>query len=115
MSRNLSCNEKGHVHSSPISGQCSYQAPLKPRRRTPHNVKDSSQEKAVRKVSLTYSDGQRMKDQNKKLSYQAENYLQEDADEDDEFGLGIWNSEEENKSDTNSDSNSSADLLEDQR
>jgi hypothetical protein len=56
-----------------------------------------------------------MKDQNKKLSYQAENYLQEDADEDDEFGLGIWNSEEENKSDANSDSNSSADLLEDQR
>ncbi len=66
-------------------------------------------------MSLTYSDGQRMKDQNKKLSYQAENYLQEDADEDDEFGLGIWNSEEENKSDTNSDSNSSADLLEDRR
>jgi hypothetical protein len=31
-------------------------------------------------VSLTYSDGQRMKDQNKKLSYQAENYQQEDAD-----------------------------------
>ncbi len=56
-----------------------------------------------------------MKDQNKKLSYQAENYLQEDADEDDEFGLGIWNSEEENKSDANSDSSSSADLLEDQR
>ncbi len=115
MSRNLSCNEKGHVHSSPIRGQCSYQAPLKPRRRTPHKVKDSSQEKAVRNVSLTYSDGQRMKDQNKKLSYQAENYQQEDADEDDEFGLGIWNSEEENKSDANSDSNSSADLLEDQR